>query len=143
MARRSSHPSGAVPNRPLTSAPFSPRWRWLGFVCFLVIGFAALAMIQPWASNAEPPAKTRDSFASDRDGGAAVEKPVAFDGKRAMGYLEAVCKIGPRMSGTEGMTKQQELIEKHFKDLGATVTYQRFTARQRRHRASRSRWRTW
>ncbi len=45
-------------------------------------------------------------------------EPVAFDAKRAMGYLEAICNIGPRISGTEGMKKQQELIEKHFKDLG-------------------------
>jgi hypothetical protein len=28
------------------------------------------------------------------------------------------------------MKKQQELIEKHFKDLGASVEYQKFTARQ-------------
>ena len=40
-------------------------------------------------------------------------------GKRAMGYLEAVCKIGPRVSGSEGMRKQQDLVEKHFKGLGA------------------------
>jgi hypothetical protein len=57
-------------------------------------------------------------------------KGVPFDAKRAMGYLEAICKLGPRISGTEGMTKQQELIEKHFKDLGGEVRYQKFTARQ-------------
>ena len=43
-----------------------------------------------------------------------------------MGYLEALCKIGPRMSGTDGMKKQQELLEKHFTELGGKVTYQRF-----------------
>ena len=57
-------------------------------------------------------------------------KGVAFDAKRAMGYLEDVCQIGPRISGTEGMKKQQELLEKHFKDLGAKVSYQKFSARQ-------------
>src|SRR5579871_5171682 len=61
---------------------------------------------------------------------AASEKDSDFDAKRAMGYLEAICKIGPRISGSEGMKKQQELIEKHFKDLGAKVEYQKFTARQ-------------
>jgi hypothetical protein len=86
-------------------------------------------MFQPW-TNAEPPVK-RDSFASDREDNQLAEKPLAFDGKRAMGYLESICKIGPRMSGTEGMKKQQELIEKHFKALGGKVTYQRFTARQK------------
>ncbi len=47
-----------------------------------------------------------------------------------MGHLEAICAIGPRISGTEGMRKQQELIAKHFTDLGAPVEYQKFTARQ-------------
>jgi hypothetical protein len=61
---------------------------------------------------------------------AAGDKESDFDAKRAMGYLEAICKIGPRISGSEGMKKQQELIEKHFKDLGAKVEYQKFTARQ-------------
>ncbi len=92
-----------------------------------VVGW--LFIFRPWDGNAEQPGKRdRDVFASDRDGGG---EPVAFDAKRAMGYLEAVCKIGPRMSGTEGMKKQQELLEKHFKDLGGKVEYQRFTARQR------------
>ena len=78
---------------------------------------------------AEPVAKKpkSDGFASDRAPAAA---PVAFDGARAMDYLKAVCKIGPRISGTDGMKQQQELLQKHFEALGAKVSYQRFTARQ-------------
>jgi glutaminyl-peptide cyclotransferase len=57
-------------------------------------------------------------------------RPVSFDGKRAMGYLESICKIGPRISGTEGMKKQEELVKKHFEALGATVEFQRFRAQQ-------------
>ena len=34
------------------------------------------------------------------------------------------------MSGTEGMKKQQALLKKHFEERGATVEFQRFTARQ-------------
>ena len=52
-----------------------------------------------------------------------------------MKYLKQLCDIGPRISGSEGMKKQQELIEKHFKDLGATVTRQEFKARQRSRKA--------
>ncbi len=59
-----------------------------------------------------------------------ISRHVPFDAKRAMGHLEAICAIGPRISGTEGMRKQQELIEKHFKNLGAEVEYQKFTFRQ-------------
>jgi hypothetical protein len=105
-------------------------WRWLGVFAVVGLIFSALLMFQPWSSNAEPP-RGRDEFASDRSGAATAQKPVAFDGKRAMGYLEEICKIGPRMSGTDGMKKQQDLIEKHFNDLGAKVTYQKFTARQK------------
>jgi hypothetical protein len=58
-------------------------------------------------------------------------KPVPFDGERALKYLKQICDIGPRISASEGMKKQQEIVEKHFKDLGATVTRQEFKARQR------------
>src|SRR5262249_42227363 len=70
----------------------------------------------------------RTQFAAGRAG--AEEKAVPFDAKRAMGYLDAVCAIGPRMSGTDGMRKQQELIRKHFKDLGVAVEEQTFSGKQ-------------
>jgi hypothetical protein len=56
---------------------------------------------------------------------------VAFDSKRAMGYLDELCKIGPRISGSEGMKKQQEYLRKHFEGLGATVQMQEFRAKQK------------
>ncbi len=71
----------------------------------------------------------RTQFAADRAGGAGA-RAVPFDGKRAMGYLEAICALGPRMSGTDGMRKQQDLIRKHFEKLGAKVQDQTFSARQ-------------
>jgi hypothetical protein len=67
-------------------------------------------------------------FASDR----VAADPAPFDGKQAITYLKKICDIGPRISGTEGMAKQQELITKHFTDLGAKVELQKFTARQGR-----------
>ncbi len=69
----------------------------------------------------------RSQFAIDRAGDV---KAVPFDGKRALDYLEQVCKIGPRISGSAGMKQQQELLRKHFEKLGGTVTLQTFTARQ-------------
>lgn len=74
----------------------------------------------------DPPEKTE--FASGADEKAAEVK---FDGERAMKYLKQLCDIGPRISGTEGMKKQQKLLEDHFKKLGATVARQEFKARQR------------
>jgi len=62
-------------------------------------------------------------FAADRDGG--------FDAGRALGYLKEICKIGPRISGTEGMKRQQELLAKHFEAQGGKVEFQRFSAQQK------------
>ncbi len=67
-------------------------------------------------------------FAADRGNPAPVAP--GFDGDRAMGYLRDVCAIGPRISGSQGMKKQQELMQKHFEALGAKVSFQRFQAKQ-------------
>jgi len=86
-----------------------------------------LLVTQLGCGPAETADKSKDGFASDR----ALPDPAPFDAKRAMGYLEALCKIGPRISGSDGMKKQQELLTKHFEDLGGKVTRQEFTAKQR------------
>lgn len=52
-----------------------------------------------------------------------------FDGGRAYEYLRAICAFGNRRSGSPGMERQQELLEKHFKDLEVPVEYQRFEAK--------------
>ena len=112
--------------------PVSPegrRFRWLGWTTLVGCILLAVAMLHLLTNNADSSDKPpRDAFAADRAGG---EKPVEIDTKRVMEYLEAVCKIGPRISGSEGMTKQQKLIEKHFTDLGAKVRYQKFSKKQR------------
>lgn len=51
-----------------------------------------------------------------------------LDVGRAFGYLTRVCNIGPRVSGTSGMTRQQRMIAQHFADHGAKVRYQSFDA---------------
>jgi hypothetical protein len=75
---------------------------------------------------ADPPKKTE--FATGTDAPKAPE--VKFDQERALKYVKQLCDIGPRVSGTDAMKKQQELIERHFKDRGATVTRQEFKAKQ-------------
>jgi hypothetical protein len=57
-------------------------------------------------------------------------KAGSFDGERAIKYLEEICKIGPRISGTEGMQKQQDLLVKHFEKHGAKITWQKFEGKQ-------------
>ena len=57
---------------------------------------------------------------------ACAQAPPAFDGKRAFADLEAVCRIGRRISGTEGMAKQQKMLVDHFTALGAACSFQEF-----------------
>ena len=80
------------------------------------------------ALDDKKPQKTEFATGDGKDDKAAEVK---FDADRALKYLKQLCDIGPRISATEGMKKQQELIEAHFKKLGATVTRQEFKARQK------------
>jgi hypothetical protein len=100
----------------------------IGAAAFLALG--GFRVFHNTSSTDEAALQTQrsgDRFAADRD-----PEPVGvpFDSKRAMGYLEELCRIGPRISATDGMKKQQQLIQKHFEALGAKVELQRFTARQ-------------
>lgn len=53
----------------------------------------------------------------------------SLDPKRAFSYLVKICDIGSRVTGTDGMRKQQELLEKHFTKLGGSVRWQTFDTR--------------
>ncbi len=88
--------------------------------CIVWLVLLGCGMAQP-----SPPKPKGDSFASDRG-----PAPLGFDADRAMGYLNDICRIGPRIRGSDGMKQQQELLKKHFEDRGGTVSLQHFTARQ-------------
>jgi hypothetical protein len=81
----------------------------------------------------DPPKPTR--FAEDRVPPVAADKLPKVDGERAHKYLKQLCDLGPRVSGSDGMAKQQDLLTKHFEGLGGKVTRQEFKARQRSQRA--------
>jgi len=57
----------------------------------------------------------------------AADRP-KVDASRAYRYLKDICDLGPRISGTDGMARQRDLLEAHFLMLGATVAYQEFDA---------------
>jgi glutaminyl-peptide cyclotransferase len=52
-----------------------------------------------------------------------------LDALRAYRYLEQICDLGPRISGSAGMKQQQELLQKHFEQLGGKVSLQTFDAK--------------
>jgi glutaminyl-peptide cyclotransferase len=60
--------------------------------------------------------------------GEAVALTNPLDPQRAYGYLQEICALGPRMSGSPGMKKQQALVQAHFEKLGGKVSYQQFLA---------------
>lgn len=103
----------------------------IGTILILLAGVSIL-VLKPWQGNAVVAqvvqTQGQSEFAADRGG---KEKPVPFDAKRALGYLKQICDLGPRISGGEGMARQQELLQKHFEGLGATVELQKFMAKQR------------
>ena len=67
-----------------------------------------------------------DAFAQDSV--PAVAHQVPFDSARALKDIAAICAIGTRVSGSPGMQKQQEMLEKHFKAQGLEVSFQKFQA---------------
>jgi hypothetical protein len=65
---------------------------------------------------------------SGKTSSADAESAPAFDADRAFGYLTRICDIGSRISGSEGMEQQQQLIAEHFSKLKAKVSFQSFDA---------------
>jgi len=95
---------------------------------FVVMPYVGTDARQP--DKAGDPSKPRVPFAGANPAVPAFINAAPFDGKRAIGYVRDLCKIGPRISGSDGMKKQQEIIKAHFEKLGAKVEFQRFTAKQ-------------
>lgn len=91
----------------------SPRRRL--FFC-LGFGLTTLAVIGGfvWNSIAAPPVK------------GAMHGPL--DAERCFKYLNQVCDIGARYSGSAGMERQQKLITDHFSKFGCQVKLQPFDA---------------
>jgi hypothetical protein len=63
-------------------------------------------------------------------GDPAARKAGSFDGDKALEYVTLLCDLGPRVSGSDAMAKQQEILQKHFEKNGATVTLQKFDGKQ-------------
>ena len=54
---------------------------------------------------------------------------IPVNGRRAFKVLEDICALGPRPSGSPGMTRQQDLLTNHFQSLGGNVRRQTFSVR--------------
>lgn len=58
-----------------------------------------------------------------------VMKDCPLQAERSYQYLQQLCAIGPRFSGSPGMRQQQDQLENHFRTCGAEVTRQAFRVR--------------
>jgi glutaminyl-peptide cyclotransferase len=70
----------------------------------------------------------RPSVAKDGAAATGVKPTNPLNAQRAYGYLQEICAIGARPSGSAGMEKQQSLIKEFFEKAGAKVSFQRFRA---------------
>lgn len=89
-------------------------------------------IIQPLVFSGSASRSTDEEQEISSQGGFAIDRPriVTLDGNRYMKYLKDICDLGPRMSGTAAMRKQQDLITRHFESLGYKVTRQTFQGKQ-------------
>jgi hypothetical protein len=87
------------------------------FFAHLAAMFFTVASLTP-GYGAEAPA-----------GNAAAKPKNPIDSLRAFRYLQQLCDLGPRPSGSEAMRKQQEILQQHFEKLGGKVTMQSFRAK--------------
>ncbi|MCA9175045.1 MAG: M28 family peptidase [Planctomycetales bacterium] len=85
-----------------------------------ILGLALLVVLGAGAVWSQFPFRRRVAAA-------AVDTPL--DERRAFQYLEAICKLGPRPSGSAAMIQQQQMLEQHFRQHGAVVERQSFDIR--------------
>lgn len=88
-----------------------------------------LIALSPGVCRGQPPTQTQspdqqrfEPRNQDEDG---IPK---FDGDEAYQRLVEICEIGTRVSTSEGMAKQQAMIQEYMEALGGTVEYQAFNA---------------
>ncbi|HIN94718.1 MAG TPA: M28 family peptidase [Planctomycetes bacterium] len=60
---------------------------------------------------------------------AAQLRRIPFDGQRCYQVLKDLCAMGSRRSGSEGMRKQREFLNRYFTQLGGKVQLQSFDIR--------------
>ena len=109
--------------------------RLIGTAVILALGSVILFGIYKMGINTTNGKEHKiDEDDDDQSGQFGVDRvkkgAVPFEGNRAMTYLKKICALGPRISGSKTMREQQQIIKKHFEDLGAKVEFQTFTAKQ-------------
>jgi hypothetical protein len=93
------------------------------------VGPRVSGQTQPLAGDASAPRMATQRFRIHDDQIEILETtlPATPDGELAWMVLEYLCQgIGPRISGSEGMRRQQQMLKQHFSNLGGSVEFQSF-----------------
>lgn len=94
----------------------------------LLLGLIAISLIPASIHAVQPPATAGNSQTQEQDDKQQEKDTDTFDGEFAYAVLKQICDLGPRISGTEGMLKQQELLKAHIQANGGTVHEHKFNA---------------
>ncbi len=124
---RSTRPDSAQGVPPATQSPrhavggrrgtFSERLRryWPLFVLGAAVGVGLAVYF--WGRSAGGPERTTELSARPI--------PPNYSPDRAMGYLRAIVDMGPRLTGSEAMARQQAFLTEFFTQQGADVSLQK------------------
>ena len=118
----SHHKPGRIAKNGAVRSVSGQTWLLAGVIagCCVLAGYVGVS--QFGARNGLSAANGQVSGA-----GADVNNPI--DAERAFGYLQQLCELGPRPSGSNSMRRQQELLKSHFEKLGGQVSLQTFAVR--------------
>jgi glutaminyl-peptide cyclotransferase len=110
---------------------FKSRASWVPFAALILVGVFVGAMVF-WPSRRNGVGVSGDGTSGGGAGevmlasGKKWTPPSPLNSARAFQYLEQLCDLGSRTTGSPGMAKQQELLAAHFQALGGTIVWQSF-----------------
>ena len=129
MERKSDDPNAAdhSGDKPEAKAPVKApvKGRGMFIGSFLLVALVGTGVYFGVAANTN--GQSRSNQTSNRN--ALTLDQIPFDGQAAFQWIERVCALGPRPSGSEAMKKQQQLLAQHFTQLGGKVEMQQFAVR--------------
>src|ERR1044072_1060743 len=117
MSKQRESQAKVTARQPGRRQPLIP-WSYLFFGGVLVGALVALATLNNGTHALQRPTGSKLKL-----------QDIPISGERAYAYLKEICAIGPRVSASEGMQRQQAYLKSHFEKLGGKVTLQEFPAR--------------
>ena len=116
----------------VVSSPDRQAWHFGWFSAFAgllaipSVGLLIYDMQDATPQQRRTPTETKQAVNSKPDTQVTQPARGGLNARRAYSYLVKICRIGPRVSGTKGMSAQQKMIVDHFSKFGAQLRFQSF-----------------